>query len=237
MSKERPLMTIGPTIPSMYLDNQIAYDKDYGLNLYNLDSNSITTWLSTKPPKSIVYASFGSVSYISKDQIEELAWGLKDSGYDFLWVVRGSDEAKLPVNFRDETVGKGLIVEWCPQLEVLASEAIGGFLTHSGWNSALEELVLGVPMIAMPQWTDQPMNAKLIEDIWKVGVRAKRGDNGLVRRDEIANCIVKVMIGKKNDELKTNGNRWKKLATTAVSQGGSSDKNINSFISNFLSSN
>ncbi|KAL2920776.1 UDP-glycosyltransferase 74F2 [Bienertia sinuspersici] len=230
MSKESPLLTIGPTIPSIYVDNRIAYDKDYGLNLYHLDPTPTLNWLSTKHPRSVIYVSFGSMACLSKNQIEELAFGLKQSDHHFLWVVRASEEGKLPKDFANEVAAKGLIVRWSPQLEVLASEAVGCFFTHCGWNSTLEALVLGVPMIGMPQWTDQPTDAKLIEDVWKVGVRVKVNEDGIVKSEEILNCINEVMIGERREELIENANRWKDLIKKAMSSGGSSDKNIDEFV-------
>ncbi|MCD9559064.1 hypothetical protein HAX54_016793 [Datura stramonium] len=80
-------------------------------------------------------------------------------------------------------------VNWSPQLDVLSHRAVGCFFTHCGWNSTLEAHSLGVPMVAMPQWSDQPTNAKFIRDVWQTGLRVKAGENGVVNRDEIAKCI------------------------------------------------
>ncbi|KAG5589096.1 hypothetical protein H5410_039610 [Solanum commersonii] len=120
--------------------------------------------------------------------MEELAWGLKNSN-NFLWVVRSTEESKLPKNFLEElTIEKGLVVSWCPQLQqVLEHESMGCFLMHCGWNSILEAISLGVPMVTIPQWTDQPTNAKLVKDVWKIGVRAKQDEKGIVRRERKMN--------------------------------------------------
>jgi len=233
MSREwpTPVLTIGPTVPSLFLGNRIEYDKDYGLHLFYLENIArITHWLSTKPPRSVVYVSFGSMACLPNTQMEELAWGLKACGYDFLWVVRASEEDKLPSGFAEEVRETGLLVGWSPQLEVLANEAIGCFFTHCGWNSTVEAVSLGVPMIGMPQWTDQPMNAKLIQDFWKVGVRVEV-DNGLVTRKEIEDRIKEVMVGEKGDEIRENAKRWKDVTKNACSQGGSSERMINEFVS------
>uniref|UniRef100_A0A803M5M9 Glycosyltransferase n=2 Tax=Chenopodium quinoa TaxID=63459 RepID=A0A803M5M9_CHEQI len=235
MSKECPLLTIGPTIPSFYVDKRIPHDKEYGLSLYPIDPTPITKWLSTKSPKSVVYVSFGSMACLTKAQIEELAWGLKQSKYHFLWVVRASEEHKLPNGFADELAAKGLIVRWCPQLEVLSSEAIGCFFTHCGWNSTLEALVLSVPLIGMPQWTDQPMVAKLVEGLWKVGVRVKVNEEGLIRREEIVERVIEVMEEKRVEFIE-NAKKWLDLMKKAMSKGGSSDRNIDEFISKILRS-
>uniref|UniRef100_A0A803KTS5 Glycosyltransferase n=2 Tax=Chenopodium quinoa TaxID=63459 RepID=A0A803KTS5_CHEQI len=230
MSKEYPLLTIGPTIPSFYVDKRIPHDKIYGLSLYPTDPTPITNWLSTKSPKSVVYVSFGSMACLTKAQTEELAWGFKQSKYHFLWVVRASEEHKLPKGFADEVAAKGLIGRWCPQLEVLSSEAIGCFFTHCGWNSTLEALVMGVPLIGMPLWTDQPMVAKFVEDVWKVGIRVKVNKEGLVRREEIVERIIEVMEEKRVEFIE-NVKKWKHMMKKAISKGGSSDRNIDEFVS------
>ena len=114
--------------------------------------------------------------------MEELACCLKESLGYFLWVVRASEETKLPKGFEKKTK-KGLVVTWCSQLKVLAHEAIGCFVTHCGWNSILETLCLGVPKIAIPCHSDQLTNAKLMIDVWKMGIRAPLDDNKVVRRE------------------------------------------------------
>ncbi|GFS45903.1 UDP-glucosyltransferase 74F2 [Actinidia rufa] len=230
MSKVSPLMTIGPTIPSFYLDNRVQNDVDYGLNLFHLDPSICFEWLSNKPKRSIVYVSFGSMANLSVEQMEELAWGFKASNCYFLWVVRDSEKAKIPKDFIEETSDKGLIVGWGPQLELLASEVVGCFFSHSGWNSTIEALSLGVPMVVMPQWTDQTTNAKFVQDVWKVGIRVRVGEKGIVWREEVETCIREVMEGEKGKELKKNAMKWKDLAKEAVSEGGTSDKDIDDFV-------
>ncbi|KAK9265582.1 hypothetical protein L1049_007414 [Liquidambar formosana] len=231
MSKVCPLLTIGPTVPSFYLDKRVENDNDYGLNLFTPDPSASINWLSTKPTGSVIYVSFGSMVNLGEEQMEELAWGLKRSNCYFLWVVRGSEEAKLPKGFAEEIVDKGLLVKWSPQLKVLASEAMGCFLTHCGWNSTIEALSFGVPMVGMPQWTDQTTNTKFVEDVWKVGIRVKVDDDGIVRQGEIESCIREVMEGERGKEMKKNAKMWKELAKEAVCEGGTSDENINEFVS------
>ncbi|KAK3206092.1 hypothetical protein Dsin_020138 [Dipteronia sinensis] len=232
MSKFCPLLTIGPTVPSFYLDNRVQNDKDNDLNLYKLlDPSICTNWLNTKPERSVVYVSFGSMACLSNEQMEELAWGLKQSNFYFLWVVRASEEPKLPKQFIEEIADKGLLVRWSPQLEVLSNKALGCFFSHAGWNSSIEALCLEVPMVVMPQWTDQPMNAKCVEDVWKVGIRVRVDEDGIVRRKEIENCIREVMEGEKGREMRRNSKKWRELAIKAVSEGGTTDKNIDEFVS------
>ncbi|EEF29937.1 UDP-glycosyltransferase 74F2 [Ricinus communis] len=230
LAKLWPLRTIGPTIPSMYLDKQLQDDRDYGFNIFKPNDDACMNWLKDKPKGSVVYVSFGSLATLGVEQMEELSWGLKMSDSYFLWVVRAPEEAKLPKNFMSEITEKGLVVKWCPQLQVLGNEAVGSFLTHCGWNSTLEALSLGVPMVAMPQWTDQTTNAKYIEDVWKMGVRVPVDEKGIGRRDAIRECIREVMEGERRTEMDVNAKKWRNLAQMAAGEGGSSDKNIREFV-------
>jgi pathogen-inducible salicylic acid glucosyltransferase len=230
MASRWPVKTVGPTIPSMFLDKRLEDDKEYDLNLFKPNADACMNWLDTKEIGSVVYASFGSLAALGEEQMAEVAWGLKNSNCYFLWVVRASEEKKLPSNFLQETTEKGLVVTWCPQLDVLAHKAIGCFMTHCGWNSTLEALSLGVPMVVMPQWTDQPTNAKFIVDVWKVGIRIKVDEKGIVTKEEIEMCVGEVMEGERGKEMKKNSMRWKELAIEAVDEGGSSDKNIEEFL-------
>ena len=229
-SQQWPIKTIGPAIPSMYLDKRLEDDKEYGLHLFKPDVDACMKWLDTKETGSIVYTSFGSLAILGEEQLEELTGGLKNSNCYFLWVVRETEQQKLPSNFIEETTERGLVVSWCPQLEVLAHRAVGSFMTHCGWNSTLEALSLGVPMVAMPQLSDQTTNAKFIVDVWKVGVRVKLDEKGIATKEEIELCIREVMGGERGKEMKRNSIRWKELAIEAADEGGSSDKNIEEFV-------
>nr|BAG80534.1 putative glycosyltransferase [Lycium barbarum] len=226
------IKTIGPIIPSMYLDKRLKDDKEYGLSLFKPNSETCMKWLDSREFGSVVYVSFGSLANLGEQQMEELATGLMMSNCYFLWVVRATEENKLSEEFMSKLSKKGLIVNWCPQLDVLAHQAVGCFFTHCGWNSTLEALSLGVPMVAMPQWSDQPTNAKFISDVWQTGLRVKAGENGVITRDEVASSIREVMEEEKGVMLKKNAIKWKQLAKEAVDVGGSSDKNIEEFLSN-----
>ncbi|KAL0402789.1 UNVERIFIED_CONTAM: UDP-glycosyltransferase 74F2 [Sesamum radiatum] len=238
MTKVCPeLLTIGPTVPSLYLDNRVENDHNYDINLFQSDSqlSTIINWLNTKPPASIVYIAFGSMDNLPKTQMEEIAWGLKKTNFDFLWTVRASDkEEKIPKDFVQASCDKGLFVHWSPQLEVLSNKAVGCFFSHGGWNSTTEALSLGVPMVVMPQWTDQTTDAKLVQDVWGVGVRVRAEADGIVSREEIEGCIREVMEGEKGKEMKRNGSKWRDLAKEAVSEGGTSDINIDTFLSKLI---
>ncbi|KAL4369092.1 hypothetical protein GQ457_05G004330 [Hibiscus cannabinus] len=237
MSKLWNVMTVGPTVPSAYLDKRLHNNKDYGMNLFDPNAGACLNWLSGKPKGSVVYVSFGSIASLATEQMEEIGWALKQRNGHFLWVVRETEKPKLPDNYVQETSNKGLVVTWCPQLEVLSHESIGCFLTHCGFNSVLEALSLGVPMLAMPQWTDQATNAKYIEDVWRVGIKVRHDKKGIVKRETIEHGIKELLmeVGEKGKEIRKNSIKWKNLASKAVDAGGNSDKNIDEFITKLLS--
>lgn len=230
MAKKYPIRAIGPTLPSMYTDKRLPGNYDYGLSLFKPDTGSCLKWLETKQDHSVVYVSFGSIADLPKEQMKEIARSLINCKCSFLWVVRETEQSKLPQDFTSElTEEKGLIVSWCNQLEVLSHRAVGGFVTHGGWNSTLEALSLGVPMVVMPRWTDQTTNAKLIADLWRIGVRVKSDGNGVVTREEVTARVNDVMQGESGREIRRNAVRWKEMVVEAVGEGGSSDKNIVEF--------
>lgn len=203
---------VGPSIPSGFLDGRIENDREYGLSFFNADGDVSLKWLDDRRKGSVVFVSFGSFAEVPVEQMEETADCLKNCKWPFLWVVRTSEAAKLPTGFIAETAEKGLVVSWCRQLEVLAHEAIGCFVTHCGWNSTLEAVSLGVPMVAVPRWTDQNTNAKFISDVWKVGLKASAHKDGLVKREALLQCIEEVMGGDRGDEIRKNAEVWKALA-------------------------
>ncbi|KAL5708364.1 4-alpha-glucanotransferase [Ranunculus cassubicifolius] len=230
MRKLGRVRTIGPMTPSMYLDKRVEGDWGSNLNIFKPSDVNYIKWLNAREAKSVLYISFGSIAELGEEQMEELISGIKQSGKDFLWVVREKEQSKLPSGFAEEMLDKGLLVTWCSQTEVLAHEAVGCFLTHCGWNSTMEALSLGVPMVAMPHLWDQLTNAKLIADVWEIGVRVKKDDKGIVRREEIELCIREVMEGERGETIKINSMQWRKSAMEAIDVGGSSDLNIEEFV-------
>ncbi|KAM0890438.1 hypothetical protein ACQ4PT_027067 [Festuca glaucescens] len=223
--------TVGPTLPSFYLDDdRLPLNKSYGFNLVS-NTAPCMTWLDTQAPCSVVLASYGTVANLDMSQLEELGYGLCNSGKAFLWVLRSEEVEKLPEELHGKCSMKGQIVPFCPQLEVLAHRATGCFLTHCGWNSTTEAIVAGVPMVAIPQWADQPTTAKYVESAWGIGLCARQDGKGLVRREEVERCIKEVLGG---EEYKRNASKWMQKAQKAMQKGGSSDKNITDFVAKYL---
>ncbi|XP_062197881.1 hydroquinone glucosyltransferase-like [Phragmites australis] len=167
-------------------------------------------WLDRQPAKSVIFVSFGSGGSLPTEQMRELALGLELSGQRFLWVVRSpSDEgavndnyydaeskkdpfAYLPEGFVERTKDVGFLVpSWAPQTKVLAHEATGGFLTHCGWNSVLESLVHGVPMVAWPLYAEQKQNAVMLSEGVGAAIRVPEAKG----REKIASVVKEVMEG------------------------------------------
>ncbi|KAL6970922.1 Hexosyltransferase [Sarracenia purpurea var. burkii] len=233
------LIGIGPLIPSAFLDKKDPSDKCFGGDLFQ-KSKDYVGWLSSNRESSVVYVSFGSILELPKRQKEEIAIGLLLSRRPFLWVMREKEngegkreeeEEEEMLSCMEELEQQGMIVPWCSQLEVLSHPSLGCFVTHCGWNSTMESLVSGVPAVAFPVWSDQGTNAKLIEDVWKTGVRVGANEEGIVVSDELKRCIETVMgDGERAAEMRRNAKKWKDLAAEAVKEGGSSDKNLKNFV-------
>ncbi|GKD23026.1 crocetin glucosyltransferase, chloroplastic-like protein [Tanacetum coccineum] len=205
---------IGPLIPESSL----------GGDFFEKMEDEYVEWLNTKQESSVVYVSFGTLATLSMDQQEEIAIGLLECGRPFLWVIRDSDQAQK-LSKKDALKKQGMIVSWCSQVEVLSHEAIGCFVMHCGWNSTVESLAAGVRVVVLPQWSDQATNAKMIEDVWKTGVRMrKREGDGVVEGKEINRCV-EMVIG--NEEMKGNAKKWKGLAREALNDSGS---NLQAFL-------
>ncbi|KAL5542732.1 hypothetical protein UlMin_010442 [Ulmus minor] len=231
------LIGIGPLIPSAFLDDKDSSDTSFGGDLFQ-GSQDYIEWLNTKPKGSVVYVSFGSISVLSKQQMEEMAKGLLSSGRPFMWIIRekhdaGDQEEKErdKLSCLDELEKLGKIVPWCQQVEVLSNTSVGCFVTHCGWNSTLESLASGVPMVSFPQRTDQGTNAKLIEDLWRTGVRVKANEEGIVEGGEIKRCL-ELVLGEeeRGKEMRRNAEKWRALVGEATMEGSSSDKNLKAFV-------
>ncbi|CAN0916688.1 Flavanone 7-O-glucoside 2''-O-beta-L-rhamnosyltransferase [Linum grandiflorum] len=179
------------------------------------DANKILKWLNSVDYDSpVVFVSFGSEYFPSKEEMEEIAKGLeRNEGLRFIWVVRFSPDdhrekktllqEALPEGFLERVEGRGLVVEgWAPQAEILRNDRVGGFVSHCGWSSVIEAVVYGVPIVAMPMQLDQPWNANLVEELG-VGVEVKGKKDGVKKRidgDEMGRVIGEVLgdVGMKN---------------------------------------
>lgn len=205
-------------------------------SLLTEDRSSIS-WLNTQKPKSVLYVSFGSIADMGGNEFLEMAWGLANSKQPFLWVVRpglvrGSEWLEaLPSGFKEKIGENGCIVKWAPQQEVLAHFAVGGFWTHNGWNSTLESICEGVPMICSPCFGDQLVNAKHVSDVWRIGLRFGKG----VERGEVERGIRRVMLEREGEEMRERILCLKDKADACLKEGGSSYQSLEQLVSYILS--
>ncbi|RLM75627.1 hypothetical protein C2845_PM15G04020 [Panicum miliaceum] len=134
-----------------------------GSNLWK-EQDGLLEWLDGHAARSVVYVNYGSITVMTNEQLLEFAWGLAGSGYAFVWNIRPdlvkSDTAVLPPEFASAVEGRALLTTWCSQEAVLQHEAVGLFLTHSGWNSTLESISAGVPMLSWPFFAEQQTNCR-----------------------------------------------------------------------------
>ncbi|CAH9083383.1 unnamed protein product [Cuscuta epithymum] len=236
------LLGIGPLIPQY--KNDPSNTSFRGDLFKNVENDNIKNWLDSQPESSLVYISFGSFLNPCKSQKEEISKALLEIKRPFLWVIRHKLENEMEertedqeeeFSNREELEKQGKILGWCSQMEVLSHPSLGCFITHCGWNSTLESICSGVPVVAFPHWADQGTNAKLIQDVWKTGVRVAakaKNDAGVevVGSDEIKRCI-EIVLGKggEGDELRRNAKKWRDLAMEASKEGGSSGMNLKTF--------
>ncbi|KAA8534140.1 hypothetical protein F0562_031667 [Nyssa sinensis] len=192
---------------------------------------SCMTWLESQPSKSVIYVSFGSLTILTRDQLLEFWYGLVNSGQRFLWVIRpdsiasDNEESQIPAELRDNTVERCHMVGWAPQEEVLAHPSVGGFLTHSGWNSTLESITAGVPMICWPYLGDQFINSRFVSEVWRLGLDMKDTCDRI-----IIETMVRDLMDVRKDEFQQRANQMAKLAKRAIHEGGSSYSNLNHLI-------
>ncbi|KAK9927015.1 hypothetical protein M0R45_024220 [Rubus argutus] len=225
-----PVYPVGPVIKTGSADE--------------VGGNDCLSWLDRQPNGSVLFVSFGSGGTLSSEQMKELALGLEMSGVRFLWVTRTPNETAknatyfgaqdsndpssfLPQGFLERTKEVGLVVtSWAPQVQILSHESTGGFLTHCGWNSTLESVVHGVPLIAWPLYAEQRTNAVLLAEDLKVAWRVKMNDRGIVESRNIAKYAKDLIEGDEGKLLKRKMIELKEAAKEALSIDGSSTKSL-----------
>ena len=227
-----PVYSIGPI---QHFAEQVSDTrlKSMGSNLWKEETDCLE-WLDSKEPDSVVYVNFGSITVMTAQQLTEFAWGLANSKKTFLWIIRPDlvvgDSALLPPEFVTETKDRSMLASWCPQEQVLKHPAVGGFLTHSGWNSTSESICGGVPLICWPFFAEQQTNCHYSCIDWEIAMEI---DNN-VKRDEVEKLVRELMNGEKGNEMRKAAMKWKKLAEEATSPGGSSYDNLNKLLGDVM---
>ncbi|WVZ12570.1 hypothetical protein V8G54_017100 [Vigna mungo] len=201
-------------------------------------------WLNTRAERSVLYVTFGSLNKFPYSQLVEIARALEDSGKDFIWVVRKNDEGGEGEKFLEEfekrmkESKKGyLIWGWAPQLLILENPAIGGLVTHCGWNTVVESMNAGLPMVTWPLFAEHFFNEKLVVDVLKIGVSvgAKEWRNWndfggeIVKAEDIGNAIG-VVMSEKGEDMRRRAKTLSDGAKRAIEDGGSSYNNLDELI-------
>ncbi|KAJ4847074.1 hypothetical protein Tsubulata_044155, partial [Turnera subulata] len=196
------------------------------------------SWLNSKEPNSVVYVSFGSFPIFSADQLKELAIGLEASRQQFIWVVNknkrseGEEEDWLPEGYEKRIEGRGLIIKgWAPQVLILDHEAVGAFVTHCGWNSTLEGITAGLPLVAWPLGGEQFFNEKMVTQMLKIGISigvTKFREE--VKSKTIQKAITRIIEGEEAEEMRNRAKALGEMARKAVEESGSSHSDLNALI-------
>ncbi|KAJ0559619.1 putative hydroquinone glucosyltransferase [Helianthus annuus] len=220
----------------------------------DVDGSGCLRWLDGQPCGSVLYISFGSGGTLSSNQLNELALGLELSEQRFIWVVRSPNDKPnatyfnshghedplgfLPKGFLERTKGIGFVVpSWAPQAQILSHSSTGGFLTHCGWNSILETVVHGVPVIAWPLYAEQRMNAVSLTEGIKVALRPKVDENGIVSRVEIARVVKGLIEGEEGKPIRSRIRELKDAASNVLSKDGCSTKTLEQLASKLKAKN
>ncbi|XP_073525799.1 uncharacterized protein [Phyllobates terribilis] len=208
------------------------------------EKSACLEWLDKQPRGSVLFVNFGSGGTLSTEQQNELASGLARSQQRFLWVVRSPNDAvanatyftvdgeidplqHLPEGFVEENAGRGMAVpKWAPQIDVLSHESTGGFLTHCGWNSVLESVVNGVPMITWPLFAEQKQNAVMLTEDLRVALRPQADKAGIIRADEIERVVMELMDGEEGKKIRSRMEELKAAGSSALGVDGPSTKKL-----------
>ncbi|GMN37678.1 hypothetical protein TIFTF001_007019 [Ficus carica] len=235
----RKVWHIGPVSLCNY---KINGKGEAGIDQAAIEEHECLKWLDLKKPNSVVYVCFGSMASIGDAQLMEIATGLEDSGKQFIWVVKkekkqeGVKEEWLPQGFEERVDGKGLIIRgWAPQVMILEHKAVGGFLTHCGWNSMLEAVCAGVPMVTWPMFSEQFYNEKFVTQVLGVGVGVGAKEWAIVveesvKREAIEKAVKRIMEGEEAEEMRSRANVLREMARTAFEEGGSSYSDFDAFV-------
>jgi hypothetical protein len=247
---KRKTWHIGPV--SLY--NRSNIDKvERGIKT-SIDEHSCLNWLDSREPNSVLYISFGSMPRITSAQLLEIAHGLEASDHPFIWVIgrildysskdkREVEMGLLPVGFEERISNsrRGLLIRgWAPQLLILEHPAVGAYMNHCGWNSIIEGVTAGVPMITWPFSSEQFYNERFILNIIKIGISMGNEDwvplkelpRVTIRSDKVA-AVVNRLMGSEEDEvveMKERATEFRDKAVKAFKEGGSSYNNVDKLI-------
>ncbi|XP_049369536.1 zeatin O-glucosyltransferase-like [Solanum verrucosum] len=245
IKRNKTQWAIGPFNP-MKIINKTSTNNYLSIDHHHHRRHKCLLWLDKQSPKSALFISFGTTTSLKDEQIEELCIGLEKSGIKFIWALRDADKGdifsgemrkiELPKGYEERIKNKGIIVrDWAPQLEILGHLSIGAFISHCGWNSCMESLSMGVPIIAWPMHSDQPRNSILITKFLKVGINIfnnwERSRNEVVKSNIIEHVIVTIMLNNiEGNEIRRRAAELGVAIRRSVVEGGVTRKELDSFI-------
>jgi len=218
------VLSIGPLLLS-------AGDTTVNTNICKEETGCLD-WLDKQRVSSVMYVCFGSFAVLSDEELIEFAWGLEASNQPFLWAIRPDlvqgQSAVLPRDFMERSKNRSFFVSWAPQTKVLSHPSVGGFLTHSGWNSTIESISAGVPMICWPFFAEQQTNRRFVDHVWKVGFEM----NEEVSRENVETLVSKLMTPDDEEAkmIRENILELRNSAILAGQVGGSSYNNMAKFL-------
>lgn len=224
-----PLFLIGPMHKIVPPSRSSLLQKDY----------NCISWLDKQTDNSVVYVSLGSIAFMNEKELAEMAWGLANSKQPFLWVVRTDTNNVsncinlLPQGFQEALGERGCIITWAPQKEVLAHNAVGGFWSHCGWNSTIESISEGVPMICQPYFGDQKVNARFLSQEWGVGIQVENN----LERGEVERAIQRLMVNEEGKLLRQRATKLKENIELSTRQGGFSSNSLNDLVNHIINLN
>ncbi|MCO5597471.1 hypothetical protein L7F22_051549 [Adiantum nelumboides] len=201
-----PMDPIGPLLELVDgSTGRVKHKELRSMSLLTEDTDCLE-WLNTHPKASVIYASFGSNVKISIEEIQELAVGLEESQQPFLLVIRpdlvahGTYLDALPINFVERNQGRGRVSSWVPQRAVLAHPSVGGFFSHCGWNSVLESMWMGVPLIGSPRESEQNTNLKCLLD-WKAAIAVDAKHSKVHIKQDLVKTAIKILMHEPEGEV------------------------------------
>ncbi|KAH0464420.1 hypothetical protein IEQ34_007206 [Dendrobium chrysotoxum] len=210
---------------------------------YRAFVNKCLKWIDKRPTGSVVYMCFGSGSLFSMEQLREIALGIEESRLPFVWVVRNECDDWIPKGYRERIKEVGMVIRgWALQLVILNHDAIGGFVTHCGWNSSLEGISAGLPMVTWPLYADQFYNEKHLIDILKVGIMVGSKVNTfniemrpIVEAKALETAVRRLMgDGMEANKSRRGAKQLGEMAKRAVDKGGSSYEGIKNLINELI---
>ncbi|KAL2921492.1 Anthocyanidin 3-O-glucosyltransferase 2 [Bienertia sinuspersici] len=217
--------------PDLITDLKSKFSKVYTIGPLNLvmppskvvDTYNCLSWLDKQKANSVVYVSFGSAATPTPNELFALAEALQASGFKFLWSIKDQLKVHFPHDFLDKNRENGMVVPWAPQIEVLAHEAVGVFITHFGYNSMTESIAAEVPMIGRPFFGDHSLNGRLVEAVWEIGIQV---EGGVFTKQGILKSLHQILSSDEGKKMKENIKSLKELVNKGVAPNGSSNKNF-----------